>query len=147
MTVLYADTSVLVRAYLNDQPDHSEVRAGLLEGPDAVVTSELARVEFASAVRAAARAARTGERQELLDQFDAECQPDGRIRLVSLRPEVVLPSAYRLVIEHRLRTLDAIHLAVALDQRDELAALAELAFVTRDANQAAAADALGFDVR
>ncbi len=145
--MLYADTSVFVRAYLKDEPDQLRLRATVLEGGDTVVTSELARVEFASAVRAAAQAGRVGEWQELLDQFDADCQPDGRIRLVALRADVILPSAYRLVIEHRLRTLDAIHLAVALDQRDQLAALGELAFVTRDANQAAAAAALGFDVR
>ncbi len=147
MTVLYADTSAIVRAYLEDEPQHLWARALLLEGVDPVLTSELARVEFASAVRAADRAARIGEQQQLLDRFDADCRSDGPIRLVILSPDVVLPSAYRLVLDHQLRTIDAIHLAVALDQRDELAALGELAFVTRDANQAAAAVAMGFDVR
>jgi len=133
--------------YLKDEPDQVRLRAMVLEGTDTVVTSELARVEFASAARAAAQAGRIEQRRELLDQFDADCQPDGRIRLVALRPDVILARAYRLVFEHRLRTLDAIHLAVALAQRDDLAALGELAFVTRDANQAAAAEAMGFDVR
>jgi uncharacterized protein len=145
--VLYADTSVLIRAYLKDEADHLQLRAGILEGPDAVVTSELARVEFASAVRAAAQAARVGGQQELLDHFDADCQPEAQIRLLELRADTVLASAYRLVLEHRLRTLEAVHLAVALEERDDLAELAEVAFVTRDADQAVAARALGFEVR
>lgn len=147
MTVLYADTSAIVRAYLEDEPQHLWARGQLLEGVDPVLTSELARVEFASAVRAANRAARIGEQVQLLDRFDADCRSDGPIRLVILRPDVVLPSAYRLVLDHQLRTIDAIHLAVALRYRDELADVADMAFVTRNANQAAAAEAMGFDVR
>ena len=111
------------------------------------MTSELARVEFASAVRARVHAARLGEQQELLDHFDADCQPEARIRLIELRADTVLASAYRLVLEHRLRTLDAVHLAVVLRERDDLAELAELVFVTRATDQAVAARALGFEVR
>ena len=144
--MLYADTSAIVRAYLEDEPQHLWARALLLEGVDPVLTSELARVEFASAVRAANRAARIGAQQQLLDRFDADCRSDGPIRLVILRPDVVLPSAYRLVLDHQLRTIDAIHLAVALRHRVELADM-DMAFVTRDADQAAAAEAMGFDVR
>jgi len=145
--VLYADTSALIGAYLKDETDHLQLRAGILEGPDAVVSSELARVEFASAVRAAAHAARVGGQHELLVHFDADCQPEARIRLIELRADTVLASAYRLVLEHRLRTPHAVHLAVALRERDDLAELAELVFVTRDAAQATAARALGFEVR
>ena len=51
MTLLYADTSALVRAYFEDEPDHAPLRERLLEGGEPVVTSELARVELASAIR------------------------------------------------------------------------------------------------
>ncbi len=54
MTLLYADPSALARAYLADEPDHAMLREMLLAGPDQVVTSALARVELASAIRAAA---------------------------------------------------------------------------------------------
>lgn len=147
MTVLYADTSALVRAYLQDEPDHAQVRAVLLEGADPVVSSELARVEFASAVRAAGRTARIAEQQQLLDLFDVDCKADGPIKLLTLSPEAILPSAHRLVLDYHLRTLDAIHLAVALRHRDQVAEIAEFAFVTRDAEQATAAAALGLEVR
>ncbi len=54
MTIFYADTSALVRALFVDEPDHVELRRLLLEGETPVVTSELTRVELASAVAAAA---------------------------------------------------------------------------------------------
>ena len=145
MTLLYADTSALVRAYLADEPDHLELRAAVLEGSGGLITSEIARVEFASSIRAAAEARRVSDHMELLDQFDADCQPDGRIRLVELRTGPVLRTAKQLVLDHRLRTLDAIHLAVAVEERDEMA-IADLVFLTRDEDQATAARALGFEV-
>ncbi|MGH2670789.1 MAG: PIN domain-containing protein, partial [bacterium] len=58
MSLLYADTSALVRAYFEDEPDHARLREKLLEGEEPVVTSELARVELASAIRAAAETGR-----------------------------------------------------------------------------------------
>lgn len=58
MTLLYADTSALVRAYLADEPDHGSLRERLLEGDEPVVISELARIEMASVIRAAARGGR-----------------------------------------------------------------------------------------
>lgn len=147
MSVLYVDTSALVGAYLSDEVDHSNLRAQVLEGTETVVSSEISRVEFGQAVRAAGRAGRLSEWQSVLARFDVDCQPDAPIRLLRLRSEVVLPRAYRLVVEHRLRTLDAIHLAVAIEERPNLADLDELAFVTRDADQAMAARAVGFEVR
>lgn len=147
MTLLYADTSALLRAYFADEPEHSELRAMLLEGEEPVVTTELTRVELASAVRAAATAGRFRRWSGLLARIDADCQEDGPIALLRLRPEVVLPAAYRLVLEHRLRTLDALHLAVALEECPALAGGEDVAFVTRDGDQAAAAEAVGLLVR
>jgi predicted nucleic acid-binding protein len=146
MTLLYADTSALARAYFEDERDHRHLRQRLLEGEEPVVTSELARVELASAIRAAAGAGRLRRSAGVLARFDADCGEDGPIALLRLRADAVLPVAYDLVLEHRLRTLDAIHLAVALEECPLLAGDDEVVFVTRDVEQAAAASALGFSV-
>lgn len=143
MTLLYADTSALVRAYFADEPDHALLRRRLLEGADPVVTSDLTRVELASAVYAAARSGRLRRPQIVLDRFDADCADEGPLALLRLDPEPVLGRAHRLVREHPLRTLDAIHLAVALGDAMELAAGEPVVFVTRDSVQAEAARALG----
>jgi predicted nucleic acid-binding protein len=147
LTVLYADPSALARAYLADEPDHAVLRTLLLEGSDAVVTSDLTRVELASAVRAAGRAGRLRTWREVLERIDLDCGAGGPVGLIALRPTVVLEAAYLLVLEHRLRTLDAIHLAVAVEEGLAASAGEELLFVTRDADQAAAAPALGLAVR
>ncbi|MGH7762556.1 MAG: type II toxin-antitoxin system VapC family toxin [Candidatus Dormibacteraceae bacterium] len=145
MSVLYADTSALVRAYFADEPEHAELRARLLEGDEPVVSSELTRVEFASAVSVAARAGRLRNSKLFLDRFDADCGDDGPIALLRLDLESVLPLAYRLVTEHDLRTLDALHLAVASTSATELAGGEAVVLVTRDDRQTAAATGMGIE--
>ena len=140
MSRLYADTSALTRAYLADEFDHEPVRALLLEGDDDVVTSELARVEFASAMRGAGAAGRAPTWRDVLERFDADCTDAGPLALIALQGAIVFKRAYEIVIDQHLYTLDAVHLAVALEESvDE--------FVTRDARQAEAAAALGLAVR
>ena len=146
MTVLYADTSALVRAYFVDEPEHLTLRRVLLEGDIPVVSSEISRLELSSAVAAAARAGRLREPETVLDAFDGDCSDEGVLTLLRLDPEVVLPLGVRLVREQRLRSLDAIHLAVALTV-PPLLGIDDLVVVTRDAAQAAAAEALGLAVR
>jgi hypothetical protein len=143
LTLLYADPSALIRAYFSDEPDHERLRMLLLEGDQAVVTSEVARLELASATTAAARGGRLRRPERLLARMDLDCAQGGPIALIRLRPEVVFPAAYRLVRDHRLRTLDSLHLAVALEECPALARDDEVVFVTRDRDQAAAASALG----
>lgn len=147
MSLFYADTSALLRAYFMDEPDHEELRALLLEGSEPVVTSELARIEVASATRAAARAGRFRRWRQLVLRFDADCQEDGPITLLRLRPERIMDTARRLVLEHRLRTLDAIHLAVAVEECPPIAGDDEVVLVTRDAQQGEASRAVGLLVR
>jgi hypothetical protein len=147
VSILYADTSAVVRAYFRDEPDHGELRGLLLEGDEPVVTSELTRIEFAGAVTAAFRAARTEGADDLLARFDVDCGDDGVITLLRLDPATAFPAAQRLVTEHVLRTLDAIHVAVALTDVTKLAAGEPVELVTRDKRQAAAAAALGLLVR
>lgn len=111
-----------------------------------VLTSDLARVELASAVRAAGRARRVDDWHGLLARIDADCDAEGPITLLELRPSPTIATARRLVLEHRLAALDALHLAVALEDARVVAGDEELVFVTRDRDQATAAAALGLAV-
>lgn len=67
--------------------------------------------------------------------------------LLALRPPGVFERAYRLVLDHRLPTLDALHLAVALEECPRLAGDDDIVLVGRDEQQAAAATAVGLTVR
>ena len=66
--------------------------------------------------------------------------------MLRLRAQAVLPVAYSLVLEHRLRRLDAIHLAVALEECPTLAGDDEVVFETSDEDQATAAAAGGVGI-
>lgn len=142
----YVDTSALVRCYFPDEPDHAELRALLLEAVEPVVTSELTRLELASAVHAAHRAGLLPDPVELLDAVDTDCGEDGPIALLRLQPDSVFGLAADLVARYPLRGLDALHLAVARSTAGELAAGEPVVLVTRDHRQAAAAAALGMPV-
>lgn len=144
VALYYADTSALVRAYFADEVDHSLLRELLLEDGNPVVTSEITRVEIASAVRAASSGGRLRRWRALLARIDADCGAGGPVMLLALRLDLVLPAARSLVLDHGLRTLDALHLAVAIEQCPILVDDGEITFVTRDRVQAAAAEALGF---
>lgn len=139
----YADASVLVSAYVTDEVDHGRWRESILEGTEPVVSTELVRVEVASAIARAGRAGRVRP-EPTLARFEADCGPGGPIQLIALEAEPVLGRAVLLVQEHRVYAMDAIHLAVALEQVLPLAAGEPIAFLTADRRQAAAARALGF---
>jgi predicted nucleic acid-binding protein len=142
LSVLYTDTSALARAYLGDEPGSRLLESMLLKSDSAVTTSELSRVELARVMTAAERARTVRDAADLLLLIDSDL--DRAVGLIPLQPETVLPEARRIVIEHRVRTLAAIHLAVALELRDVVDD--DVVFVTRDADQAAAAKALGFEL-
>lgn len=146
MRLLYADTSAVVRAYFTAEAGHDQLRALLLEGTDTVVTSELARTEFASAAVSAGRSNRISDPGAFIARFDADCLQDGLVTLLPLRPVADLSRARTLLAQHTLSTLDAIHLAVAVDVAGPMAAGMDFLFVTRDGEQAAAASAVGLTV-
>lgn len=147
MKVLYADTSAMVGAYLSDETEHVALKELLFSQEYSVLTSELTRVEFASAVTAAKRLARISDHLGLLRQFDHDTAPDGHFGVIPLAPHRILPAARRLVQEnHPLRTLDAIHLAVALYEVSALTGGEPAVMVTRDQRQADAAKANGLSV-
>jgi predicted nucleic acid-binding protein len=146
MPILYADTSAVTRAYFGDEEDHQSLARLLFTSDEPVVTSELTRVEFASAVTAAARCGRVASPAKVLASFDNECRADGAFVLFGLASATVLPLARELVVKHPLRALDAIHLATALTDGVEYARGEDVALVTRDQRQAAAAKACGLRV-
>lgn len=112
-----------------------------------VLTSELTEVEFASAVSAASRAGRLSAPDATMARFYRDAGPDRLIAIIALRPRAIIARAVELVRGQRLRSLDAIHLAVALEDAFVLAGDEPLELVTRDHDQAAAARALGLTVR
>ena len=142
MGLLYADTSALARLYLRDEPDSEHLIALLLASPESVITSELARTELARAVKSAERAGRILDADPVLERIDAHLGT--RIALVELRPKTILPRARDLILHHRLNTLDAIHLAVAIEESEALGE--PIVFVTRDGEHAIAARELGLEV-
>lgn len=143
--LVYLDSSVLARAYLPDEAGHREARA-LLEGTEhLLVTSTWTVVETTSALARAARGARVSKLDAVLAVLAADTGDDGAVTLLRADAEQVERVSTRIVREHAIRSLDALHLAVA-----ELAAVPlsepdqQLGFATRDDNQRTVAVALGF---
>ncbi|RJQ83152.1 type II toxin-antitoxin system VapC family toxin [Amycolatopsis panacis] len=143
MTVYYADTSAVVSAFVADEPQHSELRELLFGGDHRVLTSELTRIEWANVMTAAERTGRIPDACEFLDEFDALGR-DAALGLIPFRPARVFRPAQRLVAEnHPLRTLGALHLAVAMHETADLTGGEPITLVTRDERQADAAKANG----
>jgi predicted nucleic acid-binding protein len=142
--ITYADASEIVGALLTEVDD----REGpvVLDGSQTIFMSEVATVEVSSALMAAQRAARIADGRALIATFESWCAPGGRIRLLELRPAQIIDRASRLTQEYRLYALDAIHLAVAIEELVPVAAGETVRFITRDRTQAEAARALGFTV-
>lgn len=146
MALLYADTSAIVSAYLADEPDHRTLNRMLILGDDPVVTSELTLVEFGNAVATAHRSGRVGNPEAALEVFRTDCLDDGVFSLVSITSGTTMRLARKLVLDHPLRTLDAIHVATALTEGRSYAGTDDFAMVTRDRRQATVAQACGLRV-
>lgn len=144
MTTLYADSSALVRAYLGDEPGSASLRHLLLESEELVVTSELSLIEVTRAFRAAERSGRIPEAEAALEGVEGDFSERGPVLVIGLRTDPVLRRARAVVLTHRVGTLDAIHLAVAIEERSALDE--PIVFVTRDDEQAIAARELGFEI-
>jgi len=145
--IAYLDSSLLVRSYLDDEDGHREALT-LLEDPDITrVTGSWTRIEVSGALIRAARAGRSEtDEQGLLATLNADLDADGRVTELTVPQENVEEKALELVREHALRALDAWHLAVASLTVPALAApdKDEIAFASRDEDQATVAEELGF---
>jgi len=142
MTVYYTDASALLATYLPDEDGSGPLRRLLWEGSDLVVACRIVTVEVP-------RALVTGVRRghiprdllgPLLDRYERDVAR--RVGLLGV-PSGALERARELVLRHQLRTLDALHLAVAEGDGRRAAGGGRdpLVFVTRvDAQAAVAAD-------
>ena len=137
----YLDTSALAKWYLNEPG--SEVFVRYIQGLDVAVISSLTQTEMRSLL---ARRRRMGElTHELESVVYASFLDDitqGSLQLYSVE-DACFAEAVNLISrypEHPLRTLDALHLAVARHWEVETLA-------TADAVMAGAAVSMGFAVR
>ncbi|MDY6802317.1 MAG: type II toxin-antitoxin system VapC family toxin [Cyanobacteriota bacterium] len=137
--MIYLDTSVVVPLYWPEALTNT-VEALLINEPE-LGLSDLVRVEFSSAI---ARRVRMGEisresAREIVEQFQAHIDAE----LYTLI--AVEPIHYRIArgwidgFETALRTLDALHLAIAYSQ--------DIRLVTADAGLADSAVVLGVAVQ
>lgn len=139
MSVLYADAGALRAAY-GTSDDAASWRAELLEGPAAVMTSELTRVELARPGPGPSESAAA------LARFDLDAGPGGALVVLRLAPEIVLPAAAALATVHDLEPDAAIHLATALAVARPLADPEPVVFVTPDPSRRDVAEAVGLAV-
>lgn len=123
----YLDTSALVKLVIEEAESASLV-AWLTSADREPVTSDLARTELARAVRRWAP-----------DQAVAATQVLEAVSVIALATSTFDAAGRLDPVE--LRSLDALHLAAALELGDDLEA-----FVTYDDRQAAAARAYGIEV-
>jgi predicted nucleic acid-binding protein len=145
--IVYLDSSVLARSYLDDERGHKEA-AALLDDPDIKhVTGQWTRIEVSGALIRAARSGRhKNDEKDLLTMLDVDLGAKGRVTELTAPQADVEKKALELVREHALRTLDAWHLAVASLTVPALAEpeREEIAFASRDEDQATVAEQLGF---
>ena len=125
--MFYLDTSALVKLVVAE-PETRALEAWIEAGTSALMTSDLARVELVRAVR----------------RVVPERARDARVVLDSLAIITVTSATYddaARLEPAELRSLDAVHLAVALELGDSLGGL-----VTYDHRLAAAAASYGIEV-
>lgn len=139
MSAVYLDTSVLAKRYL-PSPQSERVEAMLDRAEHRFVVSDLAVVEFESALRrrASERVGKSIDRAKVRLRFDDDLR-SGFFIVHPLRTSVLI-SARRWIAEGEpLATLDALHLATALEANADVLA-------TDDRQFARAARAAGLRV-
>lgn len=144
--IAYVDSSLLARAYLDDE-DGSEAAATLLDDRSiGKYTSGLTRIEVSAAIVRAARGGRRVDAERALANLDDDLRErSGRISLIAAPADEVESLALAITREHGVRALDAIHLATASIVLPKLADKGEpVGFASRDGGQATVAESLGF---
>jgi predicted nucleic acid-binding protein len=147
VSVYYLDTSALVKRYV-EEPGSDRVRSicDPSSGP-VLVASHLAIAEMISALTRQVRegALVTPDYVRLRDAFRHDCLHQYAILPVS---EDIVDHACRMLEQHTLRALDAIHLATALAAHRSFTTggLPDLAFVAADTRLLQAAAAEGLEV-
>ena len=144
--IAYVDSSVLTRAYLEDEAGSIEAQQLLDDRSIAKYTSRWTRIEVSGALARAARAGRIGTLPSALRELDADLRHEGgRIKVLAADDAEVETKALAIAREHGLRALDALHVALAAIAVPKLADKGEpLGFASRDGDQATVAESLGF---
>lgn len=114
--MLYLDSSALVKRYVKEAGSDS-----LVEAMERADTYKMCRIGFVETVRAVARGGEPGDVEKVESDWT-------RMDVVEV-DRALAEGAARLAVRHRLRTLDALHLAAALSVADD-----ETTFVTWDAD-------------
>ena len=141
--IAYVDSSVLARAYLQDEPGHLDAVAVLESSDLGLITGTWTRIEVSGAIVRAARGGRV-DRDGLLQLLDEDLSDNGRITVVQADQVAVEAKALSLVREHGIRAMDAWHVAVALLTLPSLLEAGEQGgFISRDAAQSSVAGSLG----
>jgi predicted nucleic acid-binding protein len=146
--IVYVDSSVLVRSYLQDEDGHEDAVALLVDPEVTAVTGSLTRIEVSGALVRAARHGRTNgvHEHELLEVLEGDLGADGAITVLRAPQRQVELEALRLVRKHGVRAMDACHLAIATLIVPPLREPGErMAFASRDERQRGVAEELGFD--
>lgn len=143
--IVYLDSSIFARAYLPDEPGHHAARDLLNSDEFVLVSGTWTRVEVAAALSRAALGGRL-DPGPAIKAFDHDFAEDGRVTPLVWPQHRIEHAARAIAIEHRLRSLDALHLAVA---RLCIPALGvdtgePQGFATRDGKQAEVAQAYGY---
>lgn len=138
--MIYADTSALIKRYLSEAGSDDFDALFLAQGPFSI--SRLTFVEMRCALDRRRRGGQINATLETaaLTELRTDIQ-DGALSLNAMADRQVT-AAFHLIeaVSHvPLRTLDALHLAIARD-------IAASGLATADRNQADAAEALGFTV-
>ena len=136
---LYAESSAIL-AWLLNQQGHRAVR-GLLDQADYIIASELTLVECERALSRLADQANLAE--AAVADLRGQLRSSAACWILLTLDEAVLQRAGRAFPVEPLRTLDALHLASALEAR---AALPETVLLSLDRRVRDNGGALGFQV-
>jgi predicted nucleic acid-binding protein len=143
--IAYVDSSLIVRAYLEDEDGSAEAQRLLGDRSIAKYTGRWTRIEASAAFVRAARAGRLSSLVSFLARLDADLRHDGRIKVLAADDAEVEAKALAIARAHGLRALDALHVALASIAIPKLADKGEpIGFASRDGDQATVAESLGF---
>jgi len=132
VSLAYFDTSALVKNYIQEA---GSARVRELLGTYELVSSAIAPIELQSAVRRRYRQGEMTSRHHKAILLRVKQDRDFW-QLVEPVPQV-LTKAEEIVVAYNVRTLDALHLASAIDIQDAMGI--PLPFITADERQLAAA--------
>lgn len=143
--IIFADTSAIGSAFLGDESEGSWISDLVFSGPNPVVISELADVEFASLLVRAKSDGRINTRElaTCLSTYKESTADDGPLGVIPITHES-FALAQQFVFKTAIRTLDALHLATARLFADAIED--EVVILTLDHRQASAAQALGMTI-